>query len=85
MMVFVVFGVDLIFGSKLISRMSRVVNRKIQVDQAVVHALQELKKASDREFDMEHALLHGWGRFVMSGLLLFGAGLIMLNLLPLLK
>lgn len=82
MVVFFIFGVDLLFGSKLVSALSRVVNKRYQVDQAVVQALQELKKMSDREFDMEHALLHGWGRFVMSGLLLFGAALILLNVLP---
>ncbi len=82
MVVFFVFGVDLLFGSKLISALSRVVNKKYQVDQVVVHALDELKKMSDREYDMERTLLHGWGRFVMSGLLLFGAAMILLNVLP---
>ena len=85
MTVFFVFGVDLLFGAKIISSLSRIVNRKYRVDQALVAALEEIKKASDREFDMEHALLRGWGRFVMSGILLFSASLILLNVLPRLK
>lgn len=82
MCIFFVFGVDLLFGSKLVSLMSRLANKTFHFDQAVVSVLTELKKASDREVDVEKKLLQGWGRFVMSGLLLFGAGIILLNLLP---
>ena len=82
MCIFFIFGVDLLFGSKLVGLMSRVANKTFHFDQVVVAALTELKKASDREIDMEKRLTQGWGRFVMGGLLLFGAGLIMLNLLP---
>ena len=85
MCIFFVFGVDLLFGAKMVSTLSRIFNRKYRVDQAVVAALEEIKKASDREFDIEHALLRGWGRFVMSGILLFSASLILLNVLPRLK
>jgi hypothetical protein len=82
MVLFLVFGLDLLFGAKLILGMSRVVNKKFQFDQIVVHALEELKKASDREYDMEGPLLKGWGRFVISGLLLFGALMLFLNVIP---
>ena len=82
MVVFFVFGVDLLFGAKFISFMSQTVNKKVHIDQMVINALEELKKKSDREFDMESSLLKGWGRFVVSGLLIFGAALIFFNLLP---
>ena len=82
MIIFIVFGVDLLFGAKFMFFASRIVNKKIRIDDIVIHALQELKKTSDREFDMERSLLHGWGRFVVSGLLFFGAALILFSILP---
>lgn len=82
MVVFFVLGVDLLVGSRLVTHMSRTMNKKFHVDQIVVHALEALKKNSDKEFDVDHSLLHGWGRFVMSGLLLFGGALILFSLLP---
>ena len=82
MVLFLVFGADLLFGSKLVTFLGRVANRKIQVDQLIIQALSNLKKASDKEFDMDKNLLYGWGRFVLSGLLFFGAALILINLLP---
>jgi hypothetical protein len=82
MIVFFVFGVDLMFGARLVRFLSETANRKFQVDQAIIHALHELKKASDREFDVDSSLIRGWGRFVVSGLLFFGAVMILVNLLP---
>ena len=83
--VFFVFGVDLLFGARFVSFLSNAVNRKFHVDQVVVQALTDLKKTSDKEFDVDHSLMHGWGRFVMSGLLIFGAAVILMLLLPHLK
>lgn len=85
MVIFLVFGVDLLFGAKLMSRVSRTVNKRFQVDQMIVQALDELKKTSDREFDVESSILRGWGRFVMAGLLLFSAALLLINVLPAFK
>lgn len=85
LVIFLVFGLDLIFGARLMTRVSRRVNKSFQVDQMIIRALDELKKTSDREFDVESSILHGWGRFVMGGLLLFGAGMLLINVLPVLK
>jgi hypothetical protein len=85
MVIFVVFGVDLLFGAKLMAKISKMVNKRIQVDRMVIAALEELKKTSDREFDLEHSILRGWGRFVMSGLLFFGAALLLINVVPQLR
>src|SRR3989338_5987502 len=82
MVVFFVFGVDLLFGAKLMGSLSKIVNKKYQVDRTIENALIELKKVSDREFDLDSSLMRGWGRFVMSGLLFFGAVMIMGNILP---
>lgn len=82
MVVFCVFGVDLLMGAKLMLTIGRVVNKKIEIDRIIMDALSGLKKASDKEYDLDHSLMHGWGRFVMSGLLFFGAALILINLLP---
>lgn len=81
----IVFGVDILFGSKFMRFMSRTANQKFHVDQIVVNALQKLKNASDHEFDTESPLTRGWGRFVVSGILLAGAGMMVLTLLPVLK
>jgi hypothetical protein len=85
MVVFLVFGVDLLFGARLVMGLSRVLNKSFHVDQVLIHALEGLKKTSDRAFDVESHLLQGWGRFVVGGLLIFGAGMLMMNLLPNLK
>ena len=82
MVVFFIFGVDLFLGARLVVFLSRICNRKFHVDQIVVQALAELKKTSDKEFDVEQSLLHGWGRIVMAGLLIFGGAIIMISLLP---
>ncbi len=82
---FFVLGVDLLFGARLILSLSKTANRKFHIDQIIINALVELKKGSDREFDVELSLLHGWGRFVMGGLLFFSAFLIAVNLLPRLR
>ena len=80
--VFVVLGVDLLFGAKLVAFLSKFMNRKFQVDRLIVQALTELKQRSDKEFDVDHSLMHGWGRIVMSGVLIFGSALILTLLLP---
>jgi hypothetical protein len=85
MVVFLVFGVDLLFGARLMSSVSRTLNRQFHVDEILMRALQELKRTSDREFDVETSILRGWGRFVMSGLLLFGAVLLLMNVIPALR
>ena len=82
MAVFFVLGVDMFMGARLVTFLNRVVNKKYNVDGVLMQALKELKKTSDQEFDLDHSLLHGWGRFVMSGLLLFGGAMILLSVLP---
>ena len=84
MVVFAVFGVDLLFGAKLVLGVSRTVNKTFHVDQAVIRLLESLKKASDQEYDMENTLLKGWGRFVAGGVLI-GAAFLLFNLLPAVK
>ena len=83
--IFLVFGIDLLFGAKFIRFLSTLANRKFQVDQVIVNALQGLKKVSDREYDVEHSLMYGWGRFVLSGVLFFSAIMVVVHLLPRLK
>ena len=86
MIIFLVFGLDLlIFRARVIALVGRIVNKRFQVDQMIMNALGELKKTSDREFNVEHSIMTGWGRFVMSGLLLFGAALLMMFVLPAIK
>jgi len=85
MILFFIFGVDLLFGAKLMRFLSKIVNKKYQVDRTIENALMELKRVSDREFDLDSSLMRGWGRFVMSGLLFFGAVMIMVNVLPRIK
>ena len=82
--IFTVFGVDLVFGAKLVKNVSRMVNKSFHVDQAVINLLEALKRNSDREYDMENTLLQGWGRFVAGGVLI-GAAFLLFNLLPSLK
>ena len=43
----VVFGVDILLGSRFIKYVSKTANHKFHVDQLVVNALEHLKKASD--------------------------------------
>src|SRR3989338_641864 len=85
MVIFLVFGLVFLFGAKLFALVGRTVNKKFQVDRMIMHALDELKKTSDREFDVESSILRGWGRFVMSGLLIFGAVMLLMSVLPSLK
>ena len=82
MVVFFVLGVDLLFGARFVSFLSRYTNRKFHVDQMVVQALNELKKKSDKEFDVDRSLMSGWGRIVMGGLLVFGGAFMLMALLP---
>jgi hypothetical protein len=82
MIVFFAFGVDLLFGARFVSFISVTLNKKFHVDQAIVQALNDLKKKSDREFDVDRSIMHGWGRFVMGGLLIFGGAFVLLSLLP---
>ncbi len=83
--IFIVFGTDLIFfKARFVTNVSRFVNKSFHVDEAVIRLLENLKKTSDRQFDVEHTLLHGWGRFVAGGVLI-GAAFVLFNLLPVLK
>ena len=85
MVSFLVFGVDLlVFKARMVSGLSRFVNKSFHVDQTVIRMLESLKRASDREFDMEQSLLGGWGRSVC-GVVLIGAAFLLYNLLPVLK
>lgn len=82
MVVFIILGADLFFGAKLMSFLSSKVNRSFHVDKMILNALEELKNTSDKNFDVDKSLIQGWGRFVVGGMLFFGAGCIMLLLLP---
>ena len=82
MILFFVLGIDLLVGARLVGFLSRVLNRKYQVDHAIVKVLTELKKNSDREYDVDRPMISGWGRFVVSGILFFGAAIILMNLMP---
>ena len=79
--VFFVLGVDFFLGAKLVSRLSRSMNKKFHVDQAVLRLLKWLKEGSDREFDIERSLMNGWGRLVVGGFLIM-SGVLVLMLLP---
>ena len=82
MVVFFVLGADLLLGARLVVFLGKTCNKKFSVDAFLIKALAELKKTSDKEFDCESSLLHGWGRFVLSGLLFFGGAVILMSLLP---
>ena len=82
MLLFFVLGVDLMLGARCIQSLNKFLNKKFHVDEAVVQALVEFKRKTDKEFDLDKSLMRGWGRFVMSGLLLFGGALILLALIP---
>ena len=82
MLVFFALGVDLMLGARFITFLNHLFNRKFHVDEAIVQALTEFKRKSDKEFDLDKSLMRGWGRFVMSGLLIFGGALIFMMLLP---
>ena len=85
MVSFFLFGVDLlVFKARMVVGLSRFVNKSIHVDQMVIRMLEGLKRASDREFDMEQSLLGGWGRSVC-GIVLIGTAFLLYNLLPSLK
>ncbi len=85
MVLFFVLGLDLLLGSRLIIFLSQTFNRKFHVDQVVVQALSDLKKTSDKEFDVDPALIRGWGRFILGGLLFFCVILMWMVLMPRLK
>ena len=82
MLVFFALGVDLMLGARFITSLNHLFNKKFHVDEAVMQALTEFKRKSDKEFDLDKSLMRGWGRFVMSGLLIFGGALIFMMLLP---
>jgi hypothetical protein len=82
MVVFFILGLDLFFGAKLMSFLSAKLNKSFQVDKIIMHALEDLKSTSDKHFDVDKSIIQGWGRFVMGGMLLFGAGSILLQILP---
>jgi len=70
--VFFVLGVDMFLGARMVTFLSKTVNRKFNVDRMLVNALSELKRPATRNSDLDRSLMNGWGRFVMSGLLIFG-------------
>ncbi len=82
MVVFTVLGVDMLFGSRLMLSMGRTMNKKIHIDQLVVNALAAFKDKSDREYDTEKSLLHGFGRIVVSAILFVSVFLMFSMLLP---
>ena len=82
MILFIVLGLDLLVGARLVTFLGRTLNRKFHYDEIIVKALSDLKRGSDREFDIDRSILSGWGRFVMSGVLFFGAAIILMNLMP---
>ena len=82
MTLFFVLGVDMLLGARLVIFLNKTVNKKFNVDGMLMQALTELKKGSDKEFDVDRSLMRGWGRFVMSGLLLFGGAIILMSVLP---
>lgn len=82
MILFFILGADLLAGARLTSFLSRTLNRRYQVDQAIAKVLANLQKSSDREYDVDRSMLAGWGRFVISGLLFFGAAMLLLNVMP---
>ncbi len=82
MVVFFVLGLDLFFGAKLMIFISARMNKSFQMDKIILQALEDLKSTSDKKFDIDRSLTQGWGSFVMGGLLLFGAFMIMVYLLP---
>ncbi len=82
MCVFSVLGVDMLLGSRLMLFMGHTMNKKIHIDDLVVNALAAFKKKSDREFDTERSLLHGFGRLVVSGILFVSVYLMFSLLLP---
>ena len=86
MVAFLLFGVDLlIFKARLVTGLSRIVNKSFHVDQALIRMLEGIKRASDREYDMEQPLLRGWGRGACGAVLIGAAFLLLYNLLPSLK
>ena len=82
MIIFFVFGVDMCLGARMVMFLSKVANRTFNVDKVLMQALAELKKTSDKEFDLDRSLIHGWGRIVMGGLLLFGGAVVLMSVLP---
>lgn len=82
MVIFFVLGFDLLMGARFVRLLSRTMNKKFHYDQAIVKVLSDLKKTSDREYDVDAPMLNGWGRFVVSGVLFFGAAIILMNLMP---
>ncbi len=82
MCVFSILGVDMLLGSRLMLFLGQTMNKKIHIDELVVNALATFKQKSDREFDTERSLLHGVGRFVVSGILFVSVYLMFSLLLP---
>ena len=80
--VFFAMGVDLLFGARGMAFLGRMVNKKFHVDQIVVQALDTIKKNSDKEFDTERSLMGGWGRLLVSGVLIVGSAMMLILLVP---
>lgn len=82
MVIFFIFGLDLMLGGRLITALNKFLNRKYEVDKALVNVLKKVREGTDREFNTDRSLMNGWGRFVMAGLLVFGGLFILISILP---
>ena len=80
--VFFVIGVDLLLGARGMALVGRVMNKKFEVDQIVVRALDAFKRGSDKEFDTEHSLMGNRGRLVVSSILIVGSAMMLVLLVP---
>ena len=82
MAIFFIFGVDLALGGRFIGFLNKFLNRRYDVDGAIANTLNKLKQGIDKEINTDSSLSTGWGRFVLSGLLIFGGLFMMLSVLP---
>ena len=85
MAIFFIFGADLALGGRLIGFLNKFLSRRYDVDGAIANTLKKLKRGIDKEINTDIPLTTGWGRFVLSGLLIFGGLFMMLSVLPQIK
>ena len=85
MVALLVFGADLMAGSKLMHWLSRTMNKRFHIDHLVINLLAKIKQGSDFEFNMESALLKGLGRFACGAILFACVFLMYTQLLPRLR
>ena len=82
MVIFFIFGLDLIFGGRLITFLNKFFNQRYDVDKDIVKTLKKFQEGTNKEFNTDRALMQGWGRFVMAGLLVFGGIFVLISVLP---